>query len=243
MCKKRCDRLTTILFLLLMMTVALPCGNVAGEDSAADTFSLDDIEKKAQTEWEAKMKNMAASLEKVEEFMRKDVDPELKIEACQRFLDVYSDKNPYSNEDTRMRVGIQQQLKYWQRQKASAEPDASECTGSTVEVQDCLEKKLTKTDAKLNETYRKLLSMKKSLDEQLNKEGLPGGASAFSAHALMSAQKAWIKYKDANCQFYYSLSYPGTGAGLEYGTCVVRMTKERTHELEKQIDRHIRMTN
>lgn len=114
--------------------------------------------------------------------------------------------------------------------------DASKCCCSTIEVMECLEKETKKADAKLNQVYRRLLSQKKAQDQELNKVGLPGGASAYSAKALESAQKAWIKFRYANCEFKHSLSYPGTGASLDYGFCIVRMTEERTSELKKEIE-------
>ncbi|OPY76990.1 MAG: hypothetical protein A4E64_01290 [Syntrophorhabdus sp. PtaU1.Bin058] len=113
--------------------------------------------------------------------------------------------------------------------------DASKCCCSTVEVTECLEKETKKADTKLNQVYRKLLSQRKDQDKEQNKVGLPGGASAYSADALQKAQRAWIKFRDANCEFRHSLSYPGTGASLDYGDCIVKMTEERTSELKKEI--------
>jgi uncharacterized protein YecT (DUF1311 family) len=117
--------------------------------------------------------------------------------------------------------------------------DEKKCCCSTKEVDECLSKELKKADIKLNNIYKKLLSQQKENDQQSNKAA-QGGAfanTANSEHALIEAQKAWIKYRDANCDFYYSVPYPGTGAGLEYGECMVRMTKERTKELERQIEK------
>lgn len=114
--------------------------------------------------------------------------------------------------------------------------DESECCCSTGEVNDCLVKELEKADTILNQIYHKLLSQRKKEDQEFNKAGLPGGAASHSADALISAQKAWIKYRDANCNFYYALSYSGTGAPIEYGFCMVKMTKERTVELKKTVE-------
>lgn len=115
--------------------------------------------------------------------------------------------------------------------------DPSKCCCSTVEVTECLEKMTKESDAKLNRVYRKLLSQREAEDQILNKGGLPGGAAAYSAKALKSAQKAWIKFRDLNCEFQHSLSYPGTGASLDYGSCIVRMTEDRAAELEKEIEK------
>jgi len=121
---------------------------------------------------------------------------------------------------------------------STAFSDETKCCCSTLEVNDCLSKELEKADVKLNHTYQKLLSQRDKSD-QTNNSAAQGGVFANSAHskpALIKAQKEWIKYRDANCNFYYSISYPGTGAALDYGFCMVRMTKERTAELAKQIE-------
>jgi len=113
---------------------------------------------------------------------------------------------------------------------------ASKCynAGSTLDMTKCLEKETEKAETKLEKVYFSLLTKRKTEDEILNRDGMPGGASAYSAKALELAQAAWLKFRNANCDFQHSLSYPGTGASIDYGFCIIRMTEERTAELKKE---------
>lgn len=60
--------------------------------------------------------------------------------------------------------------------------------GVTSEMLDCISAELMRQDARLNEIYYKRLMSKLSAKR---KEG------------LREAQRAWVKFRDANCRFYY----------------------------------------
>ena len=48
---------------------------------------------------------------------------------------------------------------------------------------------------------------------------------------LLEAQRAWIKYRDANCAFYYDPD-GGTLARVNANSCMLTATAERARELE-----------
>ena len=92
---------------------------------------------------------------------------------------------------------------------------------TTVEMRDCAGKEYKKADAELNSVYKQLMS--KLTDE---------GHKAL----LKTAQQAWIKYRDANCEFEAYLNRGGTIYPLVYTGCLSTMTTARTKELRELIE-------
>ena len=87
--------------------------------------------------------------------------------------------------------------------------------GITSNMLDCIGEELEKQDARLNSAYRTLTS-------QLNAE---------RKQQLVAAQRLWIQYRDANCQFYADPE-GGTLATLSANQCVLDETSQRASELE-----------
>lgn len=95
------------------------------------------------------------------------------------------------------------------------EGDYRECSElSTVGITECVAEKTKVWDARLNSAY-------KSLRQRIEPE---------QQQALLTAQRLWIKYRDANCGFYFA--GPGTISRIEGAECLRSMTRERTCELE-----------
>jgi uncharacterized protein YecT (DUF1311 family) len=90
---------------------------------------------------------------------------------------------------------------------------------TTSEMRDCAGKEYKQADAELNKVYKQLMS---KLDDE--------GHQA----ALKSAQQAWIRYRDTNCEYESYLNRGGTIHSVVYTGCLTRMTKERTTELRGQ---------
>jgi uncharacterized protein YecT (DUF1311 family) len=87
--------------------------------------------------------------------------------------------------------------------------------GATFAMQDCIREELERQDRRLNETYKALID---SLPEKRQAQ-------------LRDAQRKWIAFRDANCEFYYD-PQGGSAAGLASNECVLTLTAERAHELE-----------
>ena len=90
---------------------------------------------------------------------------------------------------------------------------------TTPEMRDCAGKEYKQADAELNQVYKQLMS---KLED-------PGHQAA-----LKSAQQAWIKYRDTNCEYESYLNRGGTMYSVVNTGCLTRMTKERTTELRGQ---------
>ena len=105
----------------------------------------------------------------------------------------------------------------------AAEPSDFGCIGNTIEQGECLEKAFETADKELNATYQTLIRMVSSHGDGWDNN-------------LRAAQRKWIEFRDLNCEFYGNYLKGGTGAGLYFGACKVRMTKERTTELGRKRD-------
>jgi uncharacterized protein YecT (DUF1311 family) len=99
---------------------------------------------------------------------------------------------------------------------------------STLEINACLENDFQNADKALNETYQRFGAVLR------NMEKFPPMTEGFLVNGIRNAQRAWIEYRDKNCNFYSNLAYGGSAAGTYYISCKVRMTREREAELAKE---------
>ena len=90
---------------------------------------------------------------------------------------------------------------------------------SQAEMTQCAGKQYKAADAELNRVYLKLVAM------------LDGDERA----QLTTAQTAWLKYRDSNCEFVADQFKGGTMRPMVYAFCLAEVTKNRTTELRTQI--------
>jgi uncharacterized protein YecT (DUF1311 family) len=88
-----------------------------------------------------------------------------------------------------------------------------ECTGSMPEMVDCFMAQHAHWDKQLTIAYQE--AMKNAPPSQKVK--------------LRDAERAWIKYRDANCAYY--AAGEGTIARINAAVCMRDMTKRRAEEL------------
>src|SRR5262249_37799742 len=81
--------------------------------------------------------------------------------------------------------------------------------GVTIEMINCILAETRRQDARLNENYKRLIS--KLATERKN--------------ALVEAQRAWIRFRDAKCVFY------GPAARVTAHECFLNATVDRAKEL------------
>jgi len=83
------------------------------------TFSLDDLEeaarqeKAAKAEWQAKLNDMEEAFSKVKEYEKRNISAKLKITAWERFLQAFSEDNPYSTRDEELRGMTNERIRSW----------------------------------------------------------------------------------------------------------------------------------
>jgi|SRR5207302_271917 len=90
---------------------------------------------------------------------------------------------------------------------------------SQAEMNICWGKEYKAADARLNEAYRQLAS---KLDVEEKTE-------------LKNAQLAWLKYRDANCEFVADQYKGGTIRPMIAAICLADVTANRTTELRAQL--------
>ena len=95
-------------------------------------------------------------------------------------------------------------------------------SGVTADLVDCSAKKLSEADLELNKTYRQLVSKMGDKKWELK---------------LRTAQQAWIKYRDANCDYVSEFSGGGSAVTFEYNFCLADMTAARAKELREMLNK------
>ena len=88
-----------------------------------------------------------------------------------------------------------------------------------AEMNDCAGREYKGADATLNQVYRQLVA---KLDDEEKSE-------------LKDAQTAWLKYRDANCDFVADQYKGGTIRPMIHANCLADVTRNRTAELRDQI--------
>ena len=86
--------------------------------------------------------------------------------------------------------------------------------GVTFEMRECISAEYERQDLLLNRNYQALMA---DLTPERKKQ-------------LQSAQRLWIQYRDANCQFYADPD-GGTMAAIAAADCGLQMTADRVREL------------
>ena len=92
--------------------------------------------------------------------------------------------------------------------------------GTMIEMKKCAQDKYVKVDKELNQTYQKLMA---NLNDNQRKE------------RLISAQRAWIQFRDQSCSYEASEALGGTLEGLLLTNCLTRVTAERTSDLKEYL--------
>ena len=86
---------------------------------------------------------------------------------------------------------------------------------STLAVVECVQAKTTLADQRLNAAYKALQARIEDAQRQ----------------PLLSAQRLWVQYRDANCGFYGVQD--GSIRQVQAAECKRSMTEDRARELEK----------
>jgi uncharacterized protein YecT (DUF1311 family) len=87
--------------------------------------------------------------------------------------------------------------------------------GVTFAMIDCIVAETSRQDTRLNENYKSLTSK----------------VSPKRKQPLLDAQRAWIRFRDANCKFYGDPA-GGTSARLSANECLLNITADRAEELK-----------
>lgn len=96
---------------------------------------------------------------------------------------------------------------------------------TTLEINECASRDKDKVEAKLNKTYQRImtsLSRPDTEDEQF---------SIMKKH-LVAAQRAWVKFREADCDAVYEKHSGGTIRNVMYISCLQNHAERRIKDLE-----------
>ncbi len=101
---------------------------------------------------------------------------------------------------------------------------ADECDNAVDQgtMNRCAEDAWKKADAELNAVYRKLQSRNKD-DERASKH-------------LTTAERAWVAFRDAECEYGAADNQGGSIFPLVYFGCLDKLTKARTNQLKRYLE-------
>lgn len=105
---------------------------------------------------------------------------------------------------------------------ALADARAVDCANAvtTPDMNECAAREQKVVEAKLNRTYQQLL---KDLNDP---------DSAGTKKKLVAAQRAWVKFREADCAAVYEHHSGGTIRNLVYSGCMRGRAEQRITELE-----------
>ena len=106
---------------------------------------------------------------------------------------------------------------------ATAQTKKDPCANAQtqVEMNECQGREYKKADAALNVVYKQLMA-------KIDDEG--------ERTALKVAQQAWIKFRDAECEFESYQNKGGTIYPLVYSGCLKVLTQERSKQLRELLN-------
>lgn len=102
--------------------------------------------------------------------------------------------------------------------RGAEQPDCKNAM-TQMDMNACAAKDFAAADAALNKTYKTLTS---KLD-------------ANELAALRTAQRAWIAWRDAECNFETIDAEGGSIRPMEFSMCQTELTNDRIRQLQKQI--------
>lgn len=111
------------------------------------------------------------------------------------------------------------------------EPDCAHAA-DTQTTTICAANDLADADAELNTVYQRALADQAAFDKA-RKEG--GESDAEAAKSLKAAERAWIAFRDANCESLNAGNIGGTGYSAFIVECQMTMTRDRIKELKSLI--------
>lgn len=102
--------------------------------------------------------------------------------------------------------------------------------GSTTRsIEGCLQEEVSVWDRLLNEAYQASRTALKAMDEGSQ----PGPFNRVEA--LRDAQRAWVAFRDAECNLVYALYQDGSIRSVLHSTCNLELTAKRALELRDML--------
>ncbi|MDF1606663.1 lysozyme inhibitor LprI family protein [Hoeflea sp. YIM 152468] len=104
-----------------------------------------------------------------------------------------------------------------------------------VELTYCASVDYESADADLNALWPDIVAAAKTNDEYVA-DMIAGSDVPTTLEALRTAQRAWIKYRDAQCEYEAYEVFGGTAQPMVGSLCLARLTRERIEVLSQTLD-------
>ncbi|WP_172564214.1 lysozyme inhibitor LprI family protein [Vibrio navarrensis] len=95
--------------------------------------------------------------------------------------------------------------------------------GGVMAGYQCVEQKMESADKELNESYQEAIARISEEEAALREIW----SQTELVEPFRKAQRAWLKYRDAECEFSGLSSTPSPWQGVQIEECKLRMTLER----------------
>jgi uncharacterized protein YecT (DUF1311 family) len=105
-----------------------------------------------------------------------------------------------------------------QKKKPAATASPCDEARTQMDMNECADREYRKADAELNRVYQQLMRAS-------------GGRDA----KLKSAQLAWIKFRDAECDYEAAFNEGGSMQPMTYSFCLADVTRARTKQLRDSL--------
>ena len=103
----------------------------------------------------------------------------------------------------------------------SAESISCEDADSQMAINACMDATYKKADTSLNRTYKNAITRLKSDSTQHKK--------------LVDAQRAWLKFRDAECAFAVGSAGAGSASSMISSECMTSLTEQREKQLHEYL--------
>lgn len=98
----------------------------------------------------------------------------------------------------------------------------------TAAIVSCLQLDFEAEDRRLNDRYRRLAAMMRASDVSAASDATP----AIGEQRLREAQRAWIRFRDAECRLTGHAMIGGSQAAILEAGCRTARTRERVGQLD-----------
>ncbi|UIJ94212.1 lysozyme inhibitor LprI family protein [Sinorhizobium meliloti] len=112
------------------------------------------------------------------------------------------------------------------------EPDCRKAV-TQMDLNICADQDYRAADAELNKTYRLAVAAMQATDKEL---GDIDAAHAGALEALKKAQRAWIGYRDGQCELAGFEARGGSMEPMLVSGCLAELTRKRTAELKELME-------
>jgi uncharacterized protein YecT (DUF1311 family) len=112
------------------------------------------------------------------------------------------------------------------------EPDCRKAV-TQMDLNICADQDYRAADAELNKTYRLAVAAMQATDKEL---GDIDSAYAGALEALKKAQRAWIGYRDGQCELAGFEARGGSMEPMLVSGCLAELTRKRTAELKELME-------